>query len=147
MIEARDPFDEILNTPLPPIATVPATTPAKILKRREHFIMVPVAWDDRLTGCTGHTYKVALRVLYLNWKTNNKPFPLPNGMLKYDRVSRQSKWRCLAVLERLGLITIERRPNKSPTIHVHLEPPNTISSVRQGSVSSVRQVFGKVSQL
>jgi hypothetical protein len=122
MTEARDPFDEISRTPLAPIATVPASTPAKVRKRREHFIMVPIAWDDRLTGCTGRTYKIANRVLYLHWKNNGKPFQLANGMLKYDGVDRQAKWRALAVLERLGLISVDRRSRKSPTIHVHLNP-------------------------
>jgi hypothetical protein len=43
-------------------------TPAKILKRRKDFIIVPMAWDEKLTGCAGHVYKIALRVLYLHWK-------------------------------------------------------------------------------
>jgi hypothetical protein len=122
MSETRDPIDEILNTPLPPMTSVLAKTPTKILKRREHFIMVPVAWDDRLTGCTGHTYKIANRVLYLNWKNNNKPFLLANSMLKYDGISRYTKWRTLATLERLGLVSVDRRSGKSSSIHVHLEP-------------------------
>ena len=116
-----DPLDEILNNPLPPIPAVRAVTPAKIQKRQEHFIMVPVVWDDKLTGCTGHTYKIALRVLYLHWKNHGKPFRLSNGMLKYDGVSRDTKRRALAVLEQLGLISVERPSRKSPTIHVHLD--------------------------
>jgi hypothetical protein len=49
-----------------------------------------------------------------------KPFGLPNGMEKYDGISRQTKLRALAELERPGLITLERRPKKSPIIHLLL---------------------------
>jgi hypothetical protein len=76
-------------------------TPAKILKRRNAMV-----WDENLTGCAGHVYKVAIRVLYLHWKHHGKPFLLPNGMLLYDGVSRYSKYRALPKLERLGLITV-----------------------------------------
>ena len=44
---------------------------------------------------------------------------LANGMLKIDGVSRASKWRALAELERRGLISIERRSRKSPLITVN----------------------------
>jgi hypothetical protein len=120
----KDPFDDLENLRLPPMPEVRIGTSAKIQKRRRNFIVVPVAWDDRLTGCTGHTYKIANRVLYLHWKNRGQPFRLPNGMLRYDGVTRYSKWRALTTLERLGLITVKRQPKKSPTIHVHLEPKN-----------------------
>ena len=112
----------LLSLPASLIAEMRIGTPAKILKRRKDFVIVPMAWDERLTGCTGHVYKIAIRVLYLHWKHHGKPFLLPNGMLLYDGVSRYSKYRALPKLERLGLITVERRRKKSPTIHVHLEP-------------------------
>lgn len=111
-----DPFDDLENLRLPPGTEARIGTPAKIQKRRKDFIMVPVAWDDRLTGCTGHTYKIANRVLYLHWKNRGRPFRLANGMLKYDGVSRYAKWRALARLEQLGLISIKRGSGKSPNI-------------------------------
>ena len=123
-----DPFDDISKLVLPPMAEIPINTPAKILKRRKNFVVAPIAWDDRLTGCSGHVYKIAIRLLYLHWKNYGKPFKLPNGMLRYDGVSRYSKWRALSVLEQLGLIAVERWPRKSPIVHVHLEPKPLSSS-------------------
>jgi hypothetical protein len=119
-----DLFSDIEKLRLPPslLEEVRIGTPTKVLKRREEFVIVPMAWDDRLTGCRGHTYKIAIRLLYLYWRHHYKPFKLPNGMLQYDGVSRYSKYRALAKLEQLGLISIERPPKKSPIIHIYLEP-------------------------
>ena len=42
-----------------------------------------------------------------------------NGMLVYDGISHDSKYRALKDLERRGLITVEWRPKRSPIVHVH----------------------------
>jgi hypothetical protein len=100
-----------------------AYVPARIRKRRERFIQVPIRWMERLGKAplaSGAVHQVALHLLYLNWKHGGKPFKLPNGELHYDGVNRQAKWRALAILERRGLITVERRRKKSPIIEVHL---------------------------
>jgi hypothetical protein len=95
--------------------------PAKIRKRREQLVMVPMAWVEKLGKgrlATGATHQVALYLLHMHWKNHSKPFKLPNGMLEYDGVSRQSKWRALATLERRKLITVEGRKRRSPIVHV-----------------------------
>ena len=46
------------------------------------------------------------------------PIKLANGMLKMDGVPPTSKRRALEVLERRGLITVERQPRKSPTVRL-----------------------------
>jgi hypothetical protein len=118
-----DPFDKILSEVLdnPPMPAVRVGTPTKIRKRRENFVILPIIWWERLATCKSHhTYHIAIYLLHLHWKNFGKPFTMANGMLGYDGVSRQTKWRALSVLERLGLITIERRHRKSPVIHVCL---------------------------
>jgi hypothetical protein len=45
-------------------------------------------------------------------------------MLEYDGISRQSKWRALRTLKRLGLIVVECRNNKSPVIYIQLDQPS-----------------------
>ncbi len=96
-----------------------AIVPRKVAKRREKFIMVPMTWRERLTGATGSTILVALDLLYLAWKGGKgKAVKLPNGMLKHDGISRQSKWRALDDLELRGLITVERRPSRSPLVYL-----------------------------
>lgn len=113
-----DAFDDIDSLRLEPdhLHTI---TPRKIKKRREHFIRTPFGWLERLDGAAGKTYALALHLCYLHWRNKGKPFTLANGMLKMDGISRASKWRGLAELERRGLITVEHRDRKSPVITVH----------------------------
>jgi hypothetical protein len=97
--------------------------PAKIRKRREQFVMLPMWWYENLAApvpACRCTCLVAWHLLHLNWKSRGQPFKLANGMLEYDGVGRHSKWRALEELDRRGLITVERRQRKSPTIHVHV---------------------------
>jgi hypothetical protein len=129
----KDDFD-LDRFRLPEGVAVQQVTPGKLQRRREQFVMVPFSWIDRLKGAHGQTYRVALILLYLDWKAQGSPVRLANGMLEIDGVSRQSKWRALADLERLGLITVERRGGKSPLVRLIREGggnPKTVSSVRQ----------------
>ena len=112
-----DPFDDIETLRLSP-DQLHSITPKKILKRREHFIRVPFSWLERLNGASGKDYSLALHLLYRHWKAKGRPFTLANGMLEIDGISRATKWRGLAKLERRGLVTIEHRNHKSPVITV-----------------------------
>ena len=101
-----------------------AAVPKKLQRRRRHFVLVPMAWYERLAGASGQTYCVALYLLYLNWRTEGRPFQLANGLLQLDGVSRHSKWRALNELERRGLIAVERRRCRSPMVRLlHLSQP------------------------
>jgi hypothetical protein len=100
-----------------------AVMPRKLQKRREHFAKVPGIWIERLAKARHlATYRLALHILYRHWKGGGKPFTLSNGMVAMEGVSRWAKWRALAELERLGLITVKRRKGKSPRITV-IETP------------------------
>jgi uncharacterized membrane protein len=92
--------------------------PLKIKKRRQHFVMVPWLWIERLNGATSQTYRVALVLLYMGWKNRGAPIKLTNGMLRIEGISRRSKWRALNALERRGLIAVERRLRRSPIIRL-----------------------------
>ena len=81
-----------------------------------------MTWYERLNGAGGQRTIVAWWLLYLHWKDHGARFKLPNGMLRFDGVSRQSKWRALNDLESRGLIVVERRPRRSPI--VRLVPEN-----------------------
>lgn len=117
-----DPYAELKKHRLTPeMLTQLAVVPRKIQKRREQFVMVPWSWIERLVKTSSaNTYRVALHLLYEHWKRRRQPFCLPNGMLAMEGVSRFAKWRALAELEQLGLISVERRPHRSPKITVHL---------------------------
>lgn len=129
MIEDPDPHADVKQHRLTPEmqamierAKMRQVAPKKLQKRQQHFVQVPWAWVERLSGAAGHTYLVALHLLYLHWKGNGAPIKLPNGLLKIDGVSRQSKWRALADLERRGLIVVERRHSKAPFVRLKPAP-------------------------
>jgi hypothetical protein len=46
---------------------------------------------------------------------------MPNGMLAIDGVGRKAKGRALDMLEELGLISVERRPHKSPIVTINTD--------------------------
>ena len=107
------------------IEVLPTTAKAREAARRRRqnqFVMVPLEWKIRLGGAHSvYTFKVALELLYRHWKSGGKPVLLPN--VGIDGVPRGTKWRALGELESLGLITIERRPKKSPRITIILNLP------------------------
>jgi hypothetical protein len=124
MTNKMDPFDlKNLALPSETVRERRAVVPRKIQKRQRHWVKVPWFWVEGLSGCTNKTCLLALHILYLNWKCKGGPIKLPNGMLKIGGISRQSKWRGLVELEKVGLVTIERRPNRSPIVRVNLPHP------------------------
>ena len=93
--------------------------PKKRTKWHEHFTRVPRAWTLRLMGAHhACTYRLALYLLAEHRRIGN-PIKLTNVALADEGVmSRQDKWKALRELERLELVTVERRVKKSPFVTV-----------------------------
>jgi hypothetical protein len=86
-------------------------------RRQDRFVIVPATWAGRLTDARhASTLKLALYLLYRHWKSGGQPIPLSNVFAASVGVSRRSKWRAINELEHLKLITVERRPRKSPRV-------------------------------
>ena len=116
-----DEYDlENLRLPADIVLSSRAVEPRKLEKRREHFVKVPFTWLEALVGASGNTCRLALHLLYLHWKDNGAPIKLANGMLEMDGINRKAKSRGLSELECRGLITVERRPKKSPIVKLIL---------------------------
>ena len=118
-MKSGDPFDLdnlLLSGALVKIET--AVVGERKAKRVEQFLKVPVPWLEHLEGASGKTYALALVLLWRSWKAHGRPFPLANGLLKIEGVSRRTKWRALVELESRGLISIERRHQKSPLVAI-----------------------------
>jgi hypothetical protein len=83
----------------------------------EPFVKVPLHWASKAAKAT-RTSKAMVWVwlLHSSWKAKSPTFPLPNGKLKHDGVSRFIKRRALRELETAGLITVERRHGKTPVV-------------------------------
>jgi hypothetical protein len=80
-------------------------------------VKVPLWW---ITAAAKHARSpatmVLIELLYASWKGGSSTFSLPNGRLAKLGISREIKRRVLRDLERSGLITVERRPSKSPIV-------------------------------
>ena len=102
-----DPYADLKQHRLTPETLAKlAVVPRKIQRRRQQFVMVPWGWIERLAKtASANTYRVALHLLYEHWRGSGQSFLLPNGMLAMEGVTRFAKWRALAELEELGLIS------------------------------------------
>lgn len=120
MTHKTDPFDlDNLRLPPEPVSERRAVVPKKIQKQLQHFVKVPGVWVERLKEARNiATYRIALHVLYQNWKGNGAPFTLSNAAALSAGVSRWCKYKALQELERLGLIVVEWRPRRSPQVTV-----------------------------
>jgi hypothetical protein len=112
---AEDPYADLKKHALKDEKIEPSFVPERLRKRRQQFTIVPGTWEERLAAARYiATYRVALYILRVNWKGGGVPFPLPNGAI--PKVKTRAKWRALCELERMGLITVERRRRRSPII-------------------------------
>jgi hypothetical protein len=111
-----DPFSiENLKIEMPSAEAAEAGKATKATKGR--FVRIPGEWAHRLCRAKHlGTYKVAVYLLHLNWKSRGKPIRLPNAVLRQMGVGRDAKWRALLELETMGLIEVSRRDRKSPEV-------------------------------
>jgi hypothetical protein len=90
---------------------------------RRHFVQFPWTWVERLQAARRvSTYRLALLLVYENWRSGGGPIVLSNALSMAEGVSRRTKWNALAELERLGLVRVERRPRKSPRLSLQHLP-------------------------
>jgi hypothetical protein len=126
-MDKDDPFDleKFRLRPEDIAAYVGKADAAAPARRQDRFVIVPMAWSDRLKGARHvNTYKLAVYLLYQYWRTG-KPIALTNVALVGTGVPNpRSKWRALCDLERLGLVEIKRRTRKTP--HVTLLKTRTL---------------------
>jgi hypothetical protein len=78
------------------------------------FVKLPRAWATKLAemGASGSTYAVAIEILWRTWRNRGKAIVLP----RIEHVSRGGRRIALQALEGAGLVVIERRPDKSPSV-------------------------------
>src|SRR5215470_2307576 len=117
MTDTRDPFDlDSLRLPADHVVVEKRVEPRKIRERRDKFVKLPWTWVEKLTGAGGHTWAVAAHLLFLEFSQKSNTFKVANGMLAMSGVSREGKRRALLDLEQRGLIAVQRRARKTPTV-------------------------------
>lgn len=99
------------------IELVSSSSSGAKVKWKRVYTVVPYTWEVGLRGCRAvSTYKLAMHLLYAHWYNGGRPIRLANVGLVATGVGRNEKRRGLVYLEGKGLISIERRPRKSPLI-------------------------------
>jgi hypothetical protein len=85
--------------------------------KKDAFVKVPLWWIEAATQATKTPQAfVCVWLLHLAWKAGSMTFPLPNDRLAKRGVDRRMKRKALANLEEAGLITVDRRPSKTPIV-------------------------------
>ena len=106
------------------VAPAPATTAHPVAagpaKRNRDFVMVPGTWVRTLCKTKNHcAYRLALHLLQQDWKKDGRQLRLANEGVEADLgLSRWQKYTALRELEKLGLVTVDRRFKKSPLVKV-----------------------------
>ena len=85
---------------------------------RAPFTKMPVIWEETLANAraSGSTYRVALLLLHMAWKSDTRVVKLTNVALAKKGVGRKGKAAALRVLRKVGLVAVEERPRKSPIV-------------------------------
>lgn len=85
--------------------------------RKDTFAMVPLWWIEQAARATENPRAfVLIWLLHLSWKARSMTFPVPNAGIVKRGGSRWAKYGVLDDLEAAGLITVERRPGKTPIV-------------------------------
>ena len=123
---------------LPPemVRERPVGMPQRIKKRHQIFVQVPLILVDKMVRHSrDKTFAVLCHLLHEDWKQGGGPIKVPNGFLKRLGVGRGAKSRALKKLERLGIISVERRDRKSPIVTITVEMANEIAGINTGKGS------------
>jgi hypothetical protein len=89
----------------------------------EPFDKFPRWWTLLMKDAGVGSFKIALLLLHLNWKSSGRPIIVSAAAAKARGVGARQKVTAVLELERLGIIRVERRPKKSSLITVLLSPP------------------------
>jgi hypothetical protein len=98
------------------VAELHAAAPVK-RKKADPFVKVPLWWAAEAAKATrSPTTLVLVELLHRSCKAKNLTFPFPNGRLGKNGVGREAKRRVLRDLEVAGLIKVDRRHGKTPSV-------------------------------
>ena len=94
-------------------------------RKARHFIPpIPLGWFQRACQLPGKAPVLASVLWYLHRLKKSKPFALAQARLDGFGITRQAKYRALEALEAAGLVSVERRPKKSPIVTILDRPPD-----------------------
>jgi hypothetical protein len=98
------------------LAELEAAAPTKH-KKAAPSVMLLLSWAAEAAIATkSRKAMVWVWLVYRAWQTKNPTVAVPNGALAKYGISRKVKSLALRQLEAAGLIAIEGRPRKTPTV-------------------------------
>jgi len=99
--------------------------PPKKPHRKRYFIKgpIPVAWLARAYRAgAGAGMVIGAALWFQSGMRLNRTVRLTNKEVERWGLSRQSKWKALAALEKAGLVKVDRRRSTSPMITILVDP-------------------------
>ena len=93
--------------------------PSTKKRKARHFIPpIPLGWFQRVCQLPGKAPVLASVLWYLYRLKKSRTFVLAQGRLNGFGISRWAKCHALKALEAAGLVSVERRPKKSPVVTI-----------------------------
>ena len=89
----------------------------------EPFDKFPRWWTLLMKDARVGSFKIALLLLHLNWKSGGRPVIMSAAAARVRGVGPRQKVSAVLELESLGVIRVHRRSKKSSLITVLLSPP------------------------
>jgi hypothetical protein len=101
--------------------------PCTARKRKDGFAMVPLDWAaDVASASNASSFMIFVLLPYLAWKAKSSTFVLSNDYLKRYGVSRETKRRTLARLEKVGVIRVQRQGFHAPIVTLLMSPQTDV---------------------
>jgi hypothetical protein len=88
--------------------------------KKELFLRgpIPLEWLARAAALPGKTFNVAIALWWHYGMAKDQPFKLTRRALKYLNVERDAAGMALTRLEQAGLIQVDRKPGRRPTVTI-----------------------------
>lgn len=79
---------------------------------------IPIAWLMKASALPGKASQIGVALWYLRGLRKNDTVILANDLLEQFHVSRKAKYRGLKALENVGLIAVEGRKDRNPSVTI-----------------------------
>jgi hypothetical protein len=79
---------------------------------------IPIAWFMKASALPGKASQISIVLWYLRGLRKNDTVILANGLLEQFHIDRKAKYRGLKALEGAGLIAVEERRYRNPSVTI-----------------------------
>jgi hypothetical protein len=94
---------------------------------------IPIAWLMKACALPGKASQIGVVLWHLSGLRKNDTVILANGLLEEFHISRKAKYRGLKALEGAGLIAVEEREDRNPSVTIITAEPEESGGRNSGS--------------